>query len=189
MSITLLQALENLKPYIGQELSQYAQQFNITIKKQSGGYNKGWKGQVIERLAGLNGNNKQAPNGLGFECKTTCFVVTKDLLKAKETMAITMFHQRDYGEEFLESHFWSKLKILIFCAISWDGSYAETGTLLKISTFQAINLDDDGFFKKLKSDYNTISQYFRDCKINNSIPHTISGKLVQAELFMPSNPL
>ena len=64
MSITLLQALKNIKPFIGRELSIDAKRFGITIISANGGYNKGWKGQVIEKLAGLDGDNKQAPNEL-----------------------------------------------------------------------------------------------------------------------------
>ena len=179
MSITLLQALENIKPFIGKELSQYTKQFGITIISANGGYNKGWKGQVVEKLAGLNGDNKQAPNGLGFECKSTAFVVGKDQITAKETMAITMFDEKDFDCLFLESHFWAKLKVLIFCAISWDGPFSSTGTLLKVSTFQTLDLDEGNLYKRLESDYNLIIDYFKKCKSNGTQIHTISGELVQ----------
>ena len=179
MSITLLHALENIKPFIGKELSQYTRQFGITIVSPNGGYNKGWKGQVVEKLAGLDGDNKQAPNGLGFECKSTAFVVKKDTIIAKETMAITMFDEKDFDLPFLESHFWAKLKVLIFCAISWDRPFSETGTLLKISTFQTLDLDEGDLYKKLESDYNLIIDYFKKCKKDRIEVHTISGELVQ----------
>ena len=74
--ITRIQAITNLEKYLGQDLRKLALDFGITTF-ETGKQNKGWKGQVLERLAGLENNNKKAPNGLGFECKTTCFVVKK----------------------------------------------------------------------------------------------------------------
>jgi DNA mismatch repair protein MutH len=53
--ITRIQAITNLSQYIGQDLFQLSVQFGITTFKD-GKQNKGWKGQVLERLAGLTNN-------------------------------------------------------------------------------------------------------------------------------------
>ena len=54
--------------------------------------NKGWKGLTLERLAGLSNDNKQAPNGLGFELKSVAYYQVKGIWTPKETMAITMIN-------------------------------------------------------------------------------------------------
>jgi DNA mismatch repair protein MutH len=51
--ITRKEAVDNLNKYIGSDLRKLAKEHGITTyetEKQ----NKGWKGQVLERLAGLN---------------------------------------------------------------------------------------------------------------------------------------
>jgi DNA mismatch repair protein MutH len=176
--ITLLKANENLNKYIGHELSKYAEDFGITIKSFSGGYNKGWKGQVLERLAGHSNNNLKAPNGLGYEIKSTAFQSKGGVLYPRETMAVSMINPKEIiTEAFLESHFWDKLKTILFCAVSWDGSYAETGKLLEVRTFQS--LEDNEIIKQLEKDYNLIQKSYigYDKSIHNR--HTINGELVQ----------
>lgn len=66
--ITRVSAITNLQQYIGQDLAKFAGDFGITMFK-NGKQNKGWKGQVLERLAGLENNNSKAPNGLSWEIK------------------------------------------------------------------------------------------------------------------------
>lgn len=176
--VTLLQANNNLNKYIGIELSDFANDFGITIESQNGGYNKGWKGQVLERLAGLTNNNDKAPNGLGFEIKSTAFELVNNDYRARETMAISMLNVKELlADDFYDSHFWQKLKTLLFCAVSWDGKFAKTGKLLSVNTFQTFN--DSLIIDKLKSDYELIQKYFKSC-VENKLPiHTINGELVQ----------
>ena len=45
-------AIKNLKKYINKDLANLAQKFNIRPFK-NGKQNKGWRGLVLERLAGL----------------------------------------------------------------------------------------------------------------------------------------
>jgi DNA mismatch repair protein MutH len=176
--VTLLQANNNLNKYIGVELSDFAKDFGITIVSQNGGYNKGWKGQVLERLAGLTNNNDKAPNGLGFEIKSTAFEYSKNDFRARETMAISMLNVKELMvDDFYESHFWQKLKTILFCAVSWDGKFATTGKLLSINTFQTLN--DSLIIDQLKADYELIQKYFRECSENKTDPHTVNGVLVQ----------
>ena len=72
--ITKITAIKNLNKYIGQDLVKLAKQFGITTYID-GKQNKGWKGLTLERLAGLSTNNSSAPNGLGFELKSTAYIV------------------------------------------------------------------------------------------------------------------
>jgi len=133
--ITRIIAIKNLKKYIGQDLSKLAEQFGITVSKD-GKLNKGWKGLVLERLAGLSSNCKQAPNGLGFELKSTAFYQVKGKWIPKETFAITMINPQNLIDTpFFESHCWEKLKSLVFCAVSWYGRNIERSELLKVQSF------------------------------------------------------
>ena len=69
---TRKQAVENLKRYIGQDLAELAKSYGIT-SFETGRQNKGWKGLVLERLAGLKASSSRAPNGLSYEIKSVSF--------------------------------------------------------------------------------------------------------------------
>jgi DNA mismatch repair protein MutH len=119
--ITRAIAIKNLEKYIGQDLAELAESYEIIIFKGDT-QNKGWKGLTLERLAGLNNDNKQAPNGLGFELKSVAFEKKGDVYQPRETMAITMLNPRQLIDtSFFESHCWEKLKSLVFCACLWNG--------------------------------------------------------------------
>src|SRR3989344_2678912 len=64
--ITRAVAIKNLKRYIGQDLRKLALKHDITTY-ETGKQNKGWKGLVLERLAGLETNISKAPNGLTYD--------------------------------------------------------------------------------------------------------------------------
>src|SRR3989304_755922 len=105
--ITRTIAIKNLKKYIGQDLRKLALKHDITTY-ETGKQNKGWKGLVLERLAGLQTN------------------------VSKETMAITMINPTELkAHSFFESHVWSKLKTIVFCAVQWNGKNSEAAQLLK----------------------------------------------------------
>ncbi|MDR2395009.1 MAG: DNA mismatch repair protein MutH [Endomicrobium sp.] len=70
--ITRANAIINLKKYIGQDLRSLALKYKITTF-ETGKQNKGWKGLVLEKLAGLDTNISKAPNGLNFELKSVSF--------------------------------------------------------------------------------------------------------------------
>jgi DNA mismatch repair protein MutH len=152
--ITRVLAIQNLEQYIGQDLSAHARHFGITTYFE-GKQNKGWKGQTLERLAGLDNNNKQAPNGLGFELKSTAFYQPKGIWIAKETFAITMIKPSVLIETpFYESHCWEKLKSLIYCAVSWNGHHNEKSELLKVQSFDFI--DSNTLIPEIEADYEFI---------------------------------
>jgi DNA mismatch repair protein MutH len=163
--ISRIVAFDALSKYIGFELSDFAKEFNITIKSGNGKINKGWKGLVIERLAGLTNDNKSSPNGIGFELKTVPYVFKNGMWKPKETMAITMINYDNLiNEDFYNSHLWNKLKSMIYCYVSYDKSHSITSKLLNIDIFDYQGTDE--VFNLLKEDYDFIRnkyiQYGKD---------------------------
>lgn len=153
--ITRAVAIENLKKYIDQDLYKIAPKFNITTFI-NGKQNKGWKGLVLERLAGLETNVSKAPNGLTYELKSVSFCYNQQgKLVPKETMAITMINPNEFKEHsFFKSHCWSKLKSIVFCAVMWRRHNAEQAELLAVTSLDFLETDD--LIKEIKSDYNLI---------------------------------
>ena len=130
--ITRATAIKNLKKHIGKDLRKLALKYGITTY-ETGKQNKGWKGLVLEKLAGLKTNVSKAPNGLTYELKSVSFHYKKDKLVPKETMAITMINPKELKEhEFFDSHCWAKLKAIVFCVVAWHGKNAEKAELLEV---------------------------------------------------------
>jgi DNA mismatch repair protein MutH len=152
--ITRTVAIKNLKKYIGQDLRKLALDHGITTY-ETGKQNKGWKGLVLERLAGLQTNVSKAPNGLTYELKSVSFHDVKNKLVPKETMAITMINPTELkAHSFFESHCWAKLKTIVFCAVQWNGKNSESGELLKVASLDFA--EDDELIKEIKADYDFI---------------------------------
>lgn len=147
-------AINNLKKYIGQDLQKLALKYGITTYK-AGKQNKGWKGLILEILAGLENNISKAPNGLSYELKSVSSHYIKNKLVPKETMAITMINPQELkAHSFFESHCWAKLKSLIFCAVMWHGKNAKTSELLKVISLDFAENDD--LIKEVRDDYDFI---------------------------------
>ncbi len=152
--VTRATAIKNLKKYIGQDLAELAKRFSVTTYKK-GKQNKGWKGLVLERLAGLETNISKAPNGLSYELKSVSFYKVKGRLVPKETMAITMINSQELiDRSFFESHCWAKLKSIVFCAVMWHGKNSEKAELLEVKSLDF--LEDDNLIKEIKADYDFI---------------------------------
>jgi DNA mismatch repair protein MutH len=152
--ITRATAINNLKKYIGQDLRKLALQYSVTTF-ETGKQNKGWKGLVLERLAGLEPNISKAPNGLSYELKSVSFHYSKGNLVPKETMAITMVNPKELEEHsFFESHCWAKLKSIVFCAVMWHGKNSKSAELLEVTSLDFA--EDDEIIKEIKSDYDFI---------------------------------
>lgn len=174
--VTRTTAIKNLKKYIEKDLRNLALQYGITTY-ETGKQNKGWKGLILERLAGLETNVSKAPNGLSYELKSVSFYKVKNKLVPKETMAITMINKEDLkNHSFFESHCWAKLKSIVFCAVMWHGKNSNNGELLKVA-----NLDfaeDDDLIKEIKSDYDFIREKFIKYGFENLTGK--DGKWIQA---------
>lgn len=152
--VTRVTALKNLRKYIGKDLAELAPQFDIHSFKD-GKQNKGWKGLVLERLAGLQTNISKAPNGLTYELKSVAFHYVNDEPVPKETMAITMINPEELkAHSFFESHAWAKLKTIIFCAVKWNGMNSRKAELLSVASLDFA--EDDDLIKEIKSDYDFI---------------------------------
>ena len=152
--ITRAVAINNLKKYVGQDLRVLALANGITTY-ETGKQNKGWKGLVLERLAGLQTNISKAPNGLTYELKSVAFHHVKDKLVPKETMAITMINPGELNaHSFFESHCWAKLKTIVFCAVEWNGTNSEEAKLLKVTSLDFA--EDDELIKEINADYDLI---------------------------------
>jgi len=152
--ITRATAISNLKKYIGQDLRKLASKYGVTTY-ETGKQNKGWKGLILERLAGLETNVSKAPNGLTYELKSVSFHYVKDKLVPKETMAITMINPGELKtSSFFESHCWSKLKSIIFCAVMWHGKNSEKAELLEITSLDFSKTDE--LILEIKADYDFI---------------------------------
>jgi DNA mismatch repair protein MutH len=152
--VTRVVAIRNLEKFIGLDLSELARQYGITTYLE-GKQNKGWKGLKLEHLAGLSNDNKQAPNGLGFELKSTAFYQVKGEWQLKETFAITMINQKNLLETpFFKSHCWEKLKSLVYCAVSWNGKHNEKSELLQVQSFDF--LESDTLIHEIEADYEFI---------------------------------
>lgn len=152
--ITRQVAIDNLKKYIGKDLRKLALEYGITTY-ETGKQNKGWKGLILERLAGLENNVSKAPNGLSWELKSVSFHSKRETLVPKETMAITMINPEELKEHsFFESHCWAKLKTIVFCAVMWHGQNAEKAELIKVVSLDFLETDE--LIKEIKIDYDFI---------------------------------
>jgi len=174
--ITRAVAIENLTRYIGQDLRALALEYGVT-SYETGKQNKGWKGQVLERLAGLDNNSRKAPNGLTFELKSVSFHAPKGTLVPKETMAITMINPTELkAHDFFESHCWAKLKTLVFCAVQWNGKNAEKAELVNVASLDFA--EDDELLLEIKADYD----FIRNKLINEGFDALTGsdGKWIQA---------
>ncbi len=154
--VTRATAIKNLKKYIGEDLARLAERFGVTTYK-NGKQNKGWKGLVLERLAGLEPSVSKAPNGLSYELKSVSFHKVKDEFVPKETMAITMINPQELKEyEFFESHCWNKLKSMIFCAVMWHGKNSRKAELIEVDSLDFA--EDDDLINEIKTDYDFIRE-------------------------------
>lgn len=181
--ITRAVAMKNLKKYIGQDLRKLALQYNITTY-ETGKQNKGWKGLVLERLAGLETNTKKAPNGLTYELKSVSFRELKGVLGPKETMAITMINPEELlSHNFLESHCWAKLKTMVFCAVEWTGKNSQEARLLKVASLDFA--EDDELIREVEADYEFIRNKLRTLGFSSLTGK--DGKWIQARTKGPGH--
>ena len=174
--ITRANAIKNLKKYVGKDLRELALEYGITTY-ETGKQNKGWKGLILERLAGLENNISKAPNGLSYELKSVSFRYVKDELAPKETMAITMINPEELKKHnFFESHCWAKLKSMVFCAVMWHGQNSDNAELLKVASLDFA--EDDDLIIEIKADYD----FIREKLIKNGFKSLTGkdGKWIQA---------
>jgi DNA mismatch repair protein MutH len=174
--ITRSTAITNLKSAVGKSLRDLAHEYGITTY-ETGKQNKGWKGLVLERVAGLQTNVSKAPNGLSWELKSVSFYEVRGELVPKETMAITMINPVELKQHaFFESHCWAKLKSIIFCAVAWHGKNADNAELVKVTSLDFAETDE--LIQEIKADYD----FIREKLIKNGFKSLTGsdGKWIQA---------
>ena len=109
---------------------------------------------VLESLISIDQNCRAAPNGLGWELKTTSLRLRDDCWKPKETVAITMINPtRDVGTPFEESHLWKKLERTIVCGREWVNKEEPRSRLIQVNAF---DVTDEELLAKVKADYELI---------------------------------
>lgn len=159
MLITRFEALKILRPYIGQDLRELAVKFDRPVFV-NGKKNKGWAGLVLEKCISIDPNCKSAPNGLGWELKTTSLVLRNDQWNPKETVAITMINPaRDVDTPFEQSHLWAKLRKTIVCGREWVNKEEPRSRLIQVNAF---DVSDDELLALVKSDYELIQRTTRE---------------------------
>lgn len=159
MMLTRFQALEILRRYIGRDLRKTAEEFGVSVFV-NGKKNKGWAGLTLERCISIDPNCVQAPNGLGWELKTTSLILRNDHWRPKETLAVTMINaERDVNTLFEESHLWAKLRKTIVCGREWMGKDEPRSRLIQVNCF---DVSDAELFALVKSDYNKIQNTIRE---------------------------
>jgi DNA mismatch repair protein MutH len=159
MMLTRFQALEILRRYIGKDLRKTAEEFGVSVFV-NGNKNKGWAGLTLERCIKIDPNCIQAPNGLGWELKTTSLVSRNDHWRPKETLAITMINpERDKDVPFEESHLWSKLKKTIVCGREWIDKSEPRSRLMQVNCF---DVTDEELLTLVKNDYEKIQNVIRN---------------------------
>ncbi len=156
------EALQQLKQLINQDLYQLAQQYNVTVWKETERgkrQNKGWAGHVIERFLGLPLNSAQSPNFGSWELKVVPLkYLQSGRLVAKETMAITMIDPIEVANTpFEESHVYRKLRRAIVVARVDEGKAAQRSLVHNVSAFDL----SGAVFDQVKADYEAVQHVLR----------------------------
>ncbi|RMG82911.1 MAG: hypothetical protein D6712_13905 [Chloroflexi bacterium] len=156
------EALQQLNQLINQDLFTLAQQYGVTVWKETERgqrQNKGWAGHVIERFLGLPLNSAQSPNFGSWELKVVPLkYLQSGRLVAKETMAITMIDPVEVmNTPFEESHVYRKLRRAVVVARIDEGRGAQQSLVYNVSSFDL----NDAVFEQVKADYEEVQHVLR----------------------------
>lgn len=156
--LTRDEALKQLQTLIGQDLRQLATQYNITVFKTNGGFNKGWAGHVIERYLGLPLNSAQKPDFGDWELKVVPLVKRQNgKIVPKETMAITMISPADViSKPFKDSHLYNKLFRMLVCGRLFINRQESSTTLERCEVFNFSDHEDKEMLQQIEQDYEEV---------------------------------
>ena len=159
VQMTREEAIAKLQPFIGKDLRPLAEECGVTVWKNEH-KNKGWAGQLIERLLDHPQDNLQGPDFGDWELKVVPLVRTpQGTLSVKETMAITMIDPKNVMETpFEHSHLLDKLRALLICGREWVDEKDTRSALLKVGAF---DLRDGETFKQVQADYELVQKILR----------------------------
>ena len=143
--------IAQLNALVGQDLRLLGEQYGVTVWKE-GRLNKGWAGQVVEHALGLSPNSEQAADFGDWELKVVPVVEGSDgTVRAKESMAITMFTEDDIlTTEFEDSHLLEKLERLVVVPRLYVDADESASFILGATTF---DLGDTEIYEAVKDDY------------------------------------
>lgn len=170
------EAIERIRLLEGVDLRPLADKYGVTVwvgnKK-----NKGWAGHVIERHLGLALNSSRSPNFGSWELKVVPLKRARNnLLKVKETMAITMIDPVEVrAKEFEDSHLFNKLRKMVVVSRVFENVQETSSILHAAAEFDLDNLD---VYRLVKADYELVRQ-----TIINSGFQALTGK--QGKLIQP----
>ena len=153
------EAIVKLRELIGKELHKLADQYGVTVYRNSR-VNKGWAGHVFERHLQLPINSAQSPNFGSWELKSIPLKYKKNgELTFKETMAITMIDPVNVCQkEFENSHLLAKLRKAIVVARIVGANVDEPSYIHSITEF---NLSNE-LYEAVKADYDLVRNTLLD---------------------------
>ncbi len=154
------EAVAQLSLLTGQDLHALAQDYQVTVRTQTGAVNKGWAGHVFERYLGVPINSAQRPDFGGWELKSIPLKHLKNgRLAFKETMAITMIDPEQVADTAFEnSHLLAKLRHAV-CIARTVGSDVDAPSFIHSVT--TLDLEGD-LYDAVKRDYLTVQGCIRD---------------------------
>ena len=169
-TLTREDGLARLEALIGADLRPLADQYGITV--WSGGRrNKGWAGQVVERVLGQAPNSRHGADFGDWELKVVPLVFTAGGdLRLKETMGLTMFKAAEIEEtDFEDSHLLEKLvRTVVVARVYEDPSEARS----LVATVASFDLDDPVLYDAIREDYEEIRWVVRAEGV-----HALSGRI------------
>lgn len=144
------QTLELLRATLpGRNLYELAQSHAVTIRKQ-GRLNKGWVGQVVEKMAACEAGNAQRRDGVDFELKSTSLIKSSADAGGwipKETIKVTQLSpEAMLTETFESSSLWDKLQRLILV-----GCHHESEEICRVVAIDAVDIDDPELVAGIRS--------------------------------------
>lgn len=158
----------------GANLHDLAAHYGITVYTSSG-LNKGWVGQTLEKVAKLQGGNAAAPDGVGFELKSTSLIPQQQSWKPKEIIKITQVSPQTLLEETFEnSLLWQKLSHLLVV-----GCHHESSTLCRVVKVNLFDTEDPELVYEIRSFWESLQQMVCLGEIAELTSQGINGKYLQ----------
>lgn len=168
-------AAEHLRAMLsGANLHELAAQYGITVHRGTS-LNKGWVGQTLERVARLQAGNDAAPDGVGFELKSTSLIPDGEKWKPKEIIKVTQVSPQTMMEESFEtSVLWNKL-----CHLLVVGCHHETPTSCRVVKVNSFDVDDPELIGEIRGFWESIRQMICLGEIAELTTQGINGKYLQ----------
>jgi len=137
--------------------------------------NKGWVGQTIEKLAGININSNPHRDGEDFELKTTELILKGGILIPKETLKITQLSPENIlVQSFENSQLWQKLERLILV-----GYFCQDPDRVVAKKILSVTLTDTPWAKDLRQFWEDVQDLICSGEMKSAINLGSSADLIQ----------